>query len=335
MIREALLYEKISGGRAHCRLCNHQCIVNQGKRGLCGVRENRDGVLYSLVYGAIVSENIDPIEKKPLFHVHPGSRSFSIAAVGCNFKCEFCQNYSISQMPRETGGIAGRETSPADVVERALRTGSKTIAYTYTEPTIYFEFALDTARLAHERGIKNVFVTNGYMSIEAIETIAPYLDAANVDLKSYREEFYRDYCGARLGPVLESLRKMKELGVWIEVTTLIIPDLNDGREELEEIAGFVFSLGADTPWHVSRFHPQYRMTDTPPTAGGVLRRAMQIGLDAGLKYVYVGNIPGEGENTFCRKCGKLLIERFGFSIKSMVLQGNACPDCGSVLEGIF
>ncbi len=335
MIREAILYEKIGGERVHCRLCNHQCIVNQRKRGLCGVRENREGVLYSLVYGAIVAENVDPIEKKPLFHVHPGSRSFSIATVGCNFRCDFCQNYNISQMPRESGGIAGRETSPAEVVERALRTGSKTIAYTYTEPTVYFEFALDTARLAHEQGIGNVFVTNGYMSIEAVEAIAPYLDAANVDLKSYREEFYRDYCGARLEPVLKSLRKMKESGVWVEVTTLVIPDLNDDREELEEIAGFVYSLGAETPWHVSRFHPQYKMTDTPPTAGGVLRRALQIGRNAGLKYVYVGNIPGEGENTFCRECGRLLIERFGFSIKSMVLQGDACPDCGAVLEGLF
>ncbi|MDO9585501.1 MAG: AmmeMemoRadiSam system radical SAM enzyme [Syntrophales bacterium] len=336
MIREALLYEKIAVGRTQCRLCGHQCIINQGKRGLCGVRENREGVLHTLVYGKIIAENVDPIEKKPLFHVHPGSRSFSIATVGCNFCCDFCQNYNISQMPRESGDIAGREMTPADIVERAISSGSRTIAYTYTEPTVYFEFAFDTARLAHERGLKNVFVTNGYMTGETIEMIAPYLDAANVDLKSYREEFYRDYCGARLMPVLDSLKKMKELGVWIEVTTLVIPALNDGIEELKGIAGFVYSLGAETPWHVSRFHPQYKMTSTPPTAAGILLRALQIGRDAGLKYVYVGNIPGgEGENTYCYNCGKLLIGRYGFSIKSMALEGNACPDCGTVLEGIY
>jgi pyruvate formate lyase activating enzyme len=226
--------------------------------------------------------------------------------------------------------------TPADILERATNSGSRTIAYTYTEPTVYFEFAFDTARLAHERGLKNVFVTNGYMTGEAIEMIAPYLDAANVDLKSYREEFYRDYCGAHLSPVLDSLKKMKELGVWIEVTTLVIPTLNDGIEELEGIAGFVYSLGSETPWHVSRFHPQYKMITTPPTAAGILRLALQIGRDAGLKYVYVGNIPGsEGENTYCHKCGKLLIERYGFSIKSMALKGNACPDCDAVLEGIY
>ena len=336
MIREALLYEKIAGGRTQCRLCGHQCIINQGKRGLCGVRENRGGVLHTLVYGKIIAENVDPIEKKPLFHVHPGSRSFSIATAGCNFRCDFCQNYTISQMPRESGDIAGREMTPADVVEGAIQSGSKTIAYTYTEPTVYFEFALDTARLAHERGLKNVFVTNGYMTSEAIELIAPYLDAANVDIKSYRDEFYRNYCGAHLQPVLDSLKKMKELGIWVEVTTLVIPDANDDIEELKGIAGFVSSLGAETPWHVSRFHPQYKMNSKPPTAAGILLRALQIGRDAGLKYVYVGNITGgEGENTYCCNCGKLLIGRYGFSIKSMALKDNACPECGTVPEGIF
>ena len=336
MIREALLYEKIGGERIQCHLCGHQCVVKQGKRGLCGVRENREGILHTLVYGKIIAENVDPIEKKPLFHVLPGSRSFSIATMGCNFRCDFCQNYNISQMPRESGDIAGHEMTPAVIVERATSSGSRTIAYTYTEPTVYFEFAFDTARLAHERGLKNVFVTNGYMTGETIEMIAPYLDAANVDLKSYREEFYRDYCGAHLMPVLDSLKKMKELGVWIEVTTLVIPALNDGIEELKEIAGFVYSLGAETPWHISRFHPQYKMITTPPTEAGVILSALQIGREAGLKYVYVGNIPGsEGENTYCHKCGKLLIERYGFSIKSMALEGNACINCGKILEGIF
>jgi pyruvate formate lyase activating enzyme len=336
MIQEALLYEKTDDKKTRCRLCSHKCVINQGKRGLCGVRENREGVLNTLVYGKIIAENVDPIEKKPLFHVHPGSGSFSIATVGCNFRCDFCQNYNISQVQHEILGIAGREATPADIVEGAIRSGSKTIAYTYTEPTVFFEFALDTARLAHERGLKNIFVTNGYMTSEAIEMIVPYLDAANVDLKSCRDKFYRNHCGARIEPVLDSLKKMKELGIWVEVTTLIIPALNDDIEELEDIAKFIYSLGPETPWHISRFHPQYKMTSTPPTAMGTLLRAFQIGQEAGLKYVYLGNIPGgEGENTYCFNCGKLLIGRYGFYINNMSLKGNACPNCGTVMEGIF
>ena len=336
MIREAILYEKIAGDEARCHLCNHNCRISLGYRGLCGVRENRGGVLYTLVYGAIIAENVDPIEKKPLFHVYPASRSFSIATAGCNFRCDFCQNHDISQLPRDGGNIVGRETTPADVIEKAIKSDSRTIAYTYTEPTVYFEFALDTARLAHERGVKNVFVTNGYMTAEAIETVAPYLDAANVDLKSFREEFYLHHCGAHLQPVLDSLKKMKELGIWVEVTTLLIPDLNDSAEELADIAAFVYSLGAETPWHISRFHPQFKMTGKPHTPAATIERASKIGRQAGLKYVYVGNIPGsEGESTSCFNCGQLLIERHGFSIRNVTLHGNACPNCGTVLEGIF
>jgi pyruvate formate lyase activating enzyme len=336
LIKEAILYEKMAGDEVECHLCHQGCRISQNKRGLCGVRENRGGVLYTLVYGAIIAENVDPIEKKPLFHVYPASRSFSIATVGCNFRCDFCQNYNISQLPREGGKVVGQEVTPADVVAQAIKSGSRTIAYTYTEPTVYFEFALDTARLAHERGLKNVFVTNGYLTAEAIEAIATYLDAANVDLKSFREEFYHDHCGAHLQPVLDSLKKMKDLGIWVEVTTLLIPDLNDSAEELADIAAFVHSLGAETPWHISRFHPQYKMKERPPTASSALQRACEIGRKAGLKYVYVGNIPGsEGENTSCFNCGRLLIERYGFRIKNVTLKGNACPRCGTVLEGIF
>jgi len=226
--------------------------------------------------------------------------------------------------------------TPADVVERAISSGSKTIAYTYTEPTVYFEFALDTARLAREQGLKNVFVTNGYMSGETIERIAPYLDAANVDLKSYRNKFYKDYCGARLQPVLDTLRKMKELGIWVEVTTLIIPHLNYSAGEIKEIAEFISSLGAETPWHISRFYPHYKVLMAPPTSAAVIQRARQIGREAGLKYVYTGNIPGaEGENTHCYQCGQLLIGRYGFYIKTLNLKDNACPQCGTLLEGIF
>ncbi len=336
MVNEALLYEKEAETRVRCGLCAHRCRIDPGRRGVCGVRENREGILYSLVYGAILAENVDPIEKKPLFHLLPGSRSFSIATAGCNFRCSFCQNHEISQMPRENGRIVGRERTPAEIVELALRNGSKSIAYTYTEPTVYFEFAFETAGIAREKGLKNVFVTNGYMTPGMLELIAPRLDAANVDLKAFRDDFYKKQCGARLQPVLDSLRLMKALGIWVEVTTLLIPGLNDGGEELGELAAFIVSLGAETPWHISRFHPQYRMTVTPPTPAESIHRAAEIGRSAGLKYVYSGNLPGDpGENTRCARCGRLLIGRCGFSIERLDLKGSACPHCGTPLDGIF
>jgi pyruvate formate lyase activating enzyme len=336
MVHEALLYEKEAENRVRCGLCAHHCRIAPGDRGACGVRENREGTLYSHVYGAIIAENVDPIEKKPLFHLLPGSRSFSIATAGCNFRCTFCQNHEISQMPRETGRIVGRERTPAEIVEMAVRSGSKSIAYTYTEPTVYFEFAFDIAGIARGKGLKNVFVTNGYMTPGMLELVVPRLDAANVDLKAFSDDFYKKQCGARLQPVLDSLRKMKELGIWVEVTTLLIPGLNDGDEELGELTAFLVSLGVETPWHISRFHPQYRMTQTPPTPASSIHRAAEIGKSAGLKYVYCGNIPGDpGENTFCTHCGRLLISRHGFSIERLDLNGSACLDCGTILDGIF
>jgi pyruvate formate lyase activating enzyme len=336
MMKEAMLYEKLEGGRVRCNLCSHTCTVLPSKQGICGVRKNRDGILYTLVYGTIIAENVDPIEKKPLFHVYPGSRSFSVATVGCNFQCTFCQNSDISQMPRERGKIIGREVTPEELIEKTLTSGSKTIAYTYTEPTIFFELAYDTAKIAGEKGIKNVFVTNGFMTDEAIETISPYLDAANVDLKSFDDGFYKKYCGGRLQPVLDSLKKMKELGIWVEVTTLIIPTLNDRDEELSKIARFIHSLGNETPWHISRFHPQYKMTGLHPTPLSTLKRAKQIGTDAGLKYVYTGNVPGdEGENTYCSNCGNLIIGRYGFRVDRLNLKGSQCSTCGTEMEGIL
>ncbi len=336
MIREALLYEKLDDQRVRCNLCAHRCAIKSDKRGICGVRENRGGILYSLVYGTLIAENIDPIEKKPFFHVYPGSLSYSIATAGCNFSCEFCQNHEISQMPRSTRMIAGNDTTPEEIAAQAKKSGAKTIAYTYTEPTIYFELAYDTAKIAHKHGLKNVFVTNGFMSAEAIETIAPYLAAANVDLKSFRDEFYKKQCGAKLSPVLDSLKKMKEMGIWVEITTLLIPTLNDSNEELKDIAGFIASLGKETPWHISRFHPQFKKQDLPVTPLSSLHRAVEIGKQAGLKYVYSGNVPGdEGENTNCFHCGNCLIERYGFKIVSINLTGNKCSNCSTVLEGIF
>ena len=335
-MREAMLYEKLSEDRVQCNLCAHACRISTSRRGICGVRENRKGILYSLVYGLPIAENIDPIEKKPLFHVDPGTRSFSIATVGCNFSCTFCQNHDISQLPRETPDIPGRPAAPEDIVARAIRTGSKSISYTYTEPTVFFEYAFDIARLARERKLKNIFVTNGFMSVAAVDRIAPFLDAANVDLKSFRDDFYRKRCGARLQPVLDSLRRMKEMGVWVEVTTLLIPGLNDSAEELQQIAAFIASLGKETPWHISRFYPRYKMSDMPVTDVLAIGHASQIGRAAGLKYVYSGNVPGnEGENTFCARCGSLLIERHGYTVRKMRLQGSACLTCKAPLDGLF
>ena len=336
MIKEAMLYEKLDDQYVHCNLCAHRCTIKPDRRGICGVRENRDGVLYSLVYGTLIAEHIDPIEKKPFFHVYPASNSYSIATVGCNFNCEFCQNHEISQMPRSTLVITGEDILPAEIVAQAKKSGSKTIAYTYTEPTVYLELAYETAKIAHENGLKNVFVTNGFMTAEAIEMMAPFLTAANVDLKSFRDEFYKKRCGARLNPVLESLKKMKEMGIWVEITTLLIPALNDSDEELKDIAQFIAGLGKETPWHISRFHPQFKMLNVPVTSISSLHRAVEIGKQSGLKYVYSGNVPGdEGEHTHCSHCGNLLIERYGFRIASINLAGNKCSKCGTELEGVF
>ncbi|GAB6270487.1 MAG: AmmeMemoRadiSam system radical SAM enzyme [Smithella sp.] len=336
MIREALLYEKLTDFRVQCALCAHRCKINAGRRGLCGVRENKDGILYSLVFGTLIAEQVDPIEKKPFFHVHPASRSYSIATVGCNFSCDFCQNHEISQMPRSTLMIMGEDTAPATIVERAKNSHCKTIAYTYTEPTVYLETALETAKIACRDGLQNVFVTNGFMTPEAVDVIAPYLAAANVDLKSFRDEFYKKQCGARLKPVLDSLKKMKERGIWLEITTLLIPGLNDSTEELKDIAAFILSLGAETPWHISRFHPQFKRLETPSTPIDSLHRACLIGKEAGLKYVYSGNVPGdEGENTVCSNCKKLVIKRHGLRIIDNFLSGPACSHCGQKLEGLF
>jgi len=336
MIKEAMLYEKLDDQYVHCNLCAHRCTIKPDRRGICGVRENRDGVLYSLVYGTLIAEHIDPIEKKPFFHVYPASNSYSIATVGCNFSCDFCQNHDISQMPRSTLMITGNDSLPAEIASQAKKSGSKTIAYTYTEPTVYLELAYDTAKIAHEHGLKNVFVTNGFMTAEAIEMMAPYLTAANVDLKSFRDEFYKKRCGARLKPVLESLIKMKEMGIWVEITTLLIPALNDSDEELKDIAQFIADLGKETPWHISRFHPQFKMLNVPVTPVSSLHRAVEIGKQAGLKYVYSGNVPGdEGENTHCFHCGNLLIERNGFKVVCINLKGNQCSKCGTKLDGVF
>jgi pyruvate formate lyase activating enzyme len=334
---KAYLFEGLADQQVRCMLCSHGCTIPSGKRGLCGVRQNESGVLKSLVYGRLVARNVDPIEKKPIFHLLPGSRSYSIATVGCNFRCRFCQNADIAQMPGDHNGmIVGTPVTPEAVVEDALAQDCRSIAYTYTEPTVFFEFALDTAKLAHAEGLKNIFVTNGYMSAAALEMASPYLDAANVDLKAFSDDFYKKQCGARLEPVKETLRGMKAKGILVEVTTLIVPGLNDDSDELRALADFIASdLGPETPWHVSRFHPTYKLIDRPPTALSTLQQAGAIGQSAGLHYVYLGNVPGtEGENTRCHHCGRILIERRGFAIVQNQLLKAACPNCGTPVHGI-
>lgn len=334
-MKEAMFYVQESGTQVRCNLCRFKCLIKDGERGICAVRENRGGTLYSLVYGKLCAEHVDPIEKKPLFHVMPGSKSYSIATVGCNFRCRHCQNYSISQVERHAP-IRGAEQTPQEVVQRAIDSNCRSISYTYTEPTMFYEFAYDIARLAHEAGLKNVFVTNGYISREALATIAPYVDAANIDLKGYSEAFYRDVVHARLSEVLDSIIEYRKQGIWLELTTLIIPGLNDSEAELQGIAEFIVSnLGIDTPWHVSQFYPTYKLTDRPRTPVTNLRRAREIGLAAGLRYVYEGNVPGDGgENTCCPSCATVLIKRYGYRIESDRISNGACPDCGAAIAGI-
>ncbi len=335
---EALLYEPLDDRKVRCRLCAHRCKVSDGRAGICGARVNRRGRLETLVYGKLVARNVDPIEKKPLFHYLPGSRSYSIATVGCNFKCRFCQNADIAQLPAERQGlIVGEEAAPEEVVAEAVATDCASIAYTYTEPTVFFEFALAVAQQAKAAGLGNVFVTNGYMSAEALDMVAPYLDAANVDLKAYSDEFYREMCGARLAPVKATLKGMRARGVLVEVTTLVIPGLNDAPSELKALATFlVDELGPETPWHLSRFHPTYRLTDRAHTPVETLKAAHQIGLEAGLKYVYIGNVPGSGsENTYCPGCGNIIINRFHYHARARLIDGNHCAYCHTPIDGIF
>jgi pyruvate formate lyase activating enzyme len=331
MRKEAMLYEKLEKGLVRCSLCAHRCTIKPGRRGICGVRENEGGTLYTLVYADAIAAHVDPIEKKPIYNFLPGTRSFSIATVGCNFRCRFCQNADISQAPREGLPLKGEELLPEQVVRAARSYACESIAYTYTEPTIFFEYAYDTAKLAQGQGIKNIFVTNGYMTLEALEEIERYLDAANVDLKSFDDRFYRRTCGARLGPVLETIEAMHKRGVWVEVTTLLIPGLNDSDEELEQIARFLAGISPDIPWHVSRFTPRYKMLERPPTPGDTVNRAAEIGGRAGLRYVYVGNMPGNKyENTFCPSCGAVAIGRIGYAT-TLNLDDNRCASCGQEL----
>lgn len=354
-LHEAWFYERLPDSRVHCTLCPHECRIADGSRGACAVRYNDRGVLYTLVYDAVVASNLEPVEKKPFFHFMPGSFAYSIATVGCNMRCAFCQNWEIAHWPVEhlprrlaegrdstrvpldflAKNVAGRTRSPAAIVEDAVRSGASSIAYTFTEPTIFFELAYETAVRARARGLKNLFVTNGYISEVALRKIAPVLDGVNVDLKCFREDSYRRISRAGLQPVLDAIRLYHALGVWVEVTTLVIPGVNDSDRELHDIAQFVRSVGPEVPWHVSQFYPTYKMLDRSVTPLDTLRRARQIGLHAGLQYVYEGNVPGQGgEDTVCYLCGTVLVERVGSSLVANRIRKGCCPTCRSPVHGV-
>jgi pyruvate formate lyase activating enzyme len=334
---EAMFWEARANGAVVCTLCPHLCHIGEGLYGVCGVRRNVKGKLETLIYGLSAAVNVDPIEKKPLFHFLPATRSLSIATVGCNLKCKFCQNHDLSQAAKGKGReLFGRMMSPGEVVALAKSSRAATIAFTYSEPTIFYEYAHDCAKLAANEGIRGVFVSNGFICDEPVRAIRPYVHGYNVDLKSFNPDFYKKVMGARLEPVLEAIKLIKELGFWLEITTLVVPTQNDSDAELTQIAEFIADLGSDIPWHVSAFHPDYKMTDLPRTSVKSLQRARQIGFDAGLQFVYSGNIPGDdGESTYCPGCRTRLIHRVGFRVLGNRLADGKCPECGRAIAGVW
>ena len=335
-LKKAVLWEPAEDKKVRCKLCNWRCLIDEGELGRCAVRKNIDGVLYSLNYNKVCAANVDPIEKKPLFHFQPGTRSFSVATVGCNFRCEFCQNWQISQAALEDGRIEGQTISPEQMVELAVRSNCASMAYTYTEPTIFMELCNDCGRLAKEKGLANVFVSNGYETVEAIDFASKWLDGINIDLKSFSEDYYKRLCKAHLQPVLDTISYIaKETNIWLEVTTLLVPGENDSDDELKRLTDFIVNeAGADAPWHISRFHPDYKYLDSVPTPVDTLERAEAIGKAAGLHYIYLGNVPGaKKESTFCYNCGRMLIERVGYRIVANHIKNSCCPDCGTKIAG--
>jgi pyruvate formate lyase activating enzyme len=339
VINEATLYRHLKKQYVQCTACEHFCAIEPGGMGKCGVRRNYDGALMLVVYGVPAALHVDPVEKKPLFHFLPTQPILSLGTVGCNFKCQFCQNWEISQAgdlfvparsPRD-------EVLPADLVRHCREQGIPMLAYTYNEPTVFFEYAYDTARLAHQHGIRNVFVSSGFETLQALEAIEPYLDAINVDLKAFTERFYREICGTRLQPVLRNIEHIaRHTGIWIEITTLVIPGLNDSEKELRDIATWLAQVSPDLPWHVSAFHPDYLMRDRPPTPMRSLTRAWEIGREAGLNYVYVGNVlDSTRESTSCPQCGELLISRSWHRVRTHWSEPGVCHGCGASIPGVW
>ncbi len=332
---KALLGETAGKRCVVCRLCAHECRIAEGKTGICRVRKNVGGELFSLNSDRVVAAHIDPIEKKPLYHFLPGSRSFSVAAMGCNFSCRFCQNHAISMVEDETA-IQGDVVAPDQLVALAKKYDARSIAYTYTEPTVFFELVLETARRARAAGIRNVLVSNGYMTAGALALLGPYLDGANIDLKAFSDGFYRKYCSARMQPVLETIAAVKAMGIWLEVTTLLIPGLNDEPGQISELIGFLRGLDRDIPWHVSRFFPQYRMEDIPQTDAESIYRYLRMAEDGGLHFPYGGNLPdSRWSHTLCPQCRATLIERSGYHARNVGLHEGACRACGAAVAGVW
>ena len=318
-----------------CQLCPKGCIISEGKRGDCRVRENRGGKLYTMVYGNVCAVNVDPIEKKPFYHFLPGTPAFSIATAGCNLHCLYCQNWRISQFPpEETDNV---DLPPEKVVSYALRYGSRSVAYTYSEPTVFFEYMVDTARLARQQGLRNVVISAGYMNPEPVRRLCEVVDAIKIDLKGFNEEFYEKVCDATLQPVLETIKTIHESGTHLEIVNLVVPTLNDDEEELHALSRWVVQeLGPDVPLHFSRFYPQWRLTNLPPTPVESLERARQAALDEGVKYAYIGNVPGHpGNNTYCPRCGEIVISRLGFAVQEYHIVDGACEFCGEPIAGVW
>jgi len=326
-------YKKVEGKESIvCLLCRHACKLKEGQTGICGVNQNKEGALKTLVYGHPIALNVDPVEKKPLYHLLPGSKVLSFGTVGCNFKCPFCQNWDISQTNIINESI---EVSPEQMVELAIKEGASAIAYTYNEPTIFYPYAKDIGVLAKEKGLKNIFVSNGFETPEIIEDMATWVDAANIDLKSWDESYYKKVLKGGLEAVKDTLRRMVKAGIWVEVTTLLIEGDNDSDEALRQMASFIADdLGVDVPWHLSAFYPNYKMSEHQVTGIATLQRAEQIGKKAGLKHIYLGNVPIAG-NTYCPECDTLLIDRAGYNVTTNRLQDGSCPHCSKSIAGVW
>jgi pyruvate formate lyase activating enzyme len=332
---EAMYYKKLEESRVECELCPRACQVADLERGYCGVRENRDGKYHTLVHSRACAFHVDPIEKKPFFHYLPGTNAVSVAAAGCNVECRFCQNWQISQFRPEQ--IDNMKLTPRDIIRRAQRTNSPTIAYTYTEPVVFYEFMYDTATAARLDGVSSVMVSNGYIKEEPLIELCKHLSAVKIDLKGFTEKFYKETCSGELKPVLETLVTLKKQGMWFELVVLIVPTLNDSRKELTEMTAWVYKeLGPDVPIHFSRFHPTYKIKNLPPTPVRTLETARKIAMDAGLNYAYVGNVPGHpGEKTFCPGCKEVVIERVGYTIVRNTIKDGKCGDCEHPIAGVW
>jgi pyruvate formate lyase activating enzyme len=334
MAKIAALYKKLGKKSVQCILCSHRCRLNDTELGICAARQNIDGELFSIVYGKVIAQNPDPVEKKPLYHFLPGSMSYSIAAPGCNFRCGFCQNWQISQLrSADNYSFRALSVSPETIVKDAINHSCASISYTYTEPTIFFELASETAAIAKSKGLKNIFVTNGFMTLEAIDEMK-WLDAANIDLKSFSNDFYKSECKGRLAPVLDSIKYMKKKKIWIEITTLLIPGKNDSDNELKSLAEFIASVDRDIPWHISRFHPRYEYLNFEITPITLMRRARDLGRQAGLRYVYLGNVSGDS-STYCPVCEAKAVSREAYSASSVNIKNSKCSSCGTEIPGVW